>query len=102
MVWAVGGFSEAWCFKEKRARNRTARGVFSDVRAARRGSIGSFPASKCGAACGESVDIAEGISFAPDKIDESRGSIAVGAMVAASRFALQRCYKMAYDRTVEF
>ena len=76
--------------------------MFSDVRAARRRSIGSIPASKCRAACGESVDIAEGISFVPDKIDESRGSIAVGAMVTADKFALQRCYRMAYDRMVEF
>ena len=39
MYW-VGGFSEAKCFREKRARNRTARGVASEARAARRGAIG--------------------------------------------------------------
>ena len=35
------GLSAAWCFKEKSARKRTASGVVSEVRAARRRGIGS-------------------------------------------------------------
>lgn len=35
----VGGFWQAWCFREKRARKRRARGTDSEIRALRRGMI---------------------------------------------------------------
>lgn len=55
-VSEVGGFRQAWCLREKRARNRRARGTDSEVRAIRRGRI--VGSSRKGR--GELVSMAEG------------------------------------------
>lgn len=52
-VWEVGGCRQAWCFREKRARKRRARGADSEMRALRRVRIS-------GEVEGPSVVVAEG------------------------------------------
>lgn len=55
-VWEVGGCRQAWCFREKRARKRRARGADSEMRALRRVRISWFS----GEVEGPSVVVAEG------------------------------------------
>ena len=75
----VGGCSEAWCFSEKRARNRTARGVASETRAARRGTIGSVSLNS-GERLPESSVGVDRIFLVLGYVGKS-GAVAVGAMM---------------------
>lgn len=55
-VWGVGGCRQAWCFREKRARKRRARGTDSEMRALRSVRI----SRSSGEFKGGSVVVAEG------------------------------------------
>ena len=79
-VYWVGGFSEAKCFKEKRARNRTARGVASETRATRRGAIGSNSLRSDGDLPEPWTGILGGPALRPEQVVYS-GVTAVGAMM---------------------
>ncbi len=83
MVFGVGGRSEAWCLREKRARKRWASGVCSEQRAWRRGGMGSMDVS-CGRVWkGVSVFIGGAVmgDFAVYGGVISGGETAVGAII---------------------
>ena len=79
-VYWVGGFSEAKCFREKRARNRTARGVASETRATRRGAIGSGSLRSDGELPEPWTGVLGDPALRPEQVVYS-GVTAVGAMM---------------------
>ena len=71
---------DAWCFKEKSARKRTARGVDSDVSAARRGGMGSdFGVGSL--ELSSLLVVMEVVFVDVEKLATACGYVAVGAMI---------------------